>query len=195
VRDNGEHLGVEADPVKTKRLSALTAARTRRIAAVLMALMGLGVSTALAPAFADYEIPKGAGGNFNICNKTSSTVHLAIAYYFALKGNVNDPHSVSQGWWNLAPGDCRILFPPFSLDGRRWYYAESDTRLLWKGDVKFCVRPLPWPNDSSRFYVSDLPVQGPEIGFYPGSPLPPCRAPFVELGFHVFGGKDLDLAE
>ena len=74
-----------------------------------------------------------------ICNKTSSGVWTTIA----VRDHMTRGSVVSRGWWNIAPGKCKILIGE-KLDKRTksyFYYAQGNNgRKKWSGDYPFCTR-------------------------------------------------------
>ncbi len=161
----------------------------RAFQVALLALVAVTVSTVLTP------MPRAWGqyGTASVCNKTSSTINLAVAYYWYRGFELNDLRGpATKSWFRLDPGQCSGVFPSASADGHRWYYAESGAG-LWKGTANFCVRD---PNEPKAF-TSDTTAfaNQPEFSNYPPLASPPCRAPFVERGFRVLNSRNLDLAE
>lgn len=108
-----------------------------------------------------------------MCNRTSNTVSLAIAYYSG-----DNDFFVSQGWWNLNPGGCATVFPNNSYDSHRYYYAETKGKATTR--------------------TSD---NGPDVGIDPqnrfmlahADSMSQCPSPDVRQRFHFFGDNDLNL--
>ena len=92
--------------------------------ALAVAILVAGAMVALAkPASAYYEI----------CNKSSYYVSAAFGYH---DGNA----WISEGWWNLAPGECAEVFSGRLLNSKYYVYAESqDEDYFWTGDYPFCA--------------------------------------------------------
>ena len=90
-------------------------------------LAGLSLSLAMAaatPALADLRL----------CNKTTSTVGVALGYK-------DDNGWASEGWWNIRPGECKTL-----LEGdlvARYYYVfaiDYDKGGYWDGPATLCIK-------------------------------------------------------
>jgi uncharacterized membrane protein len=75
-----------------------------------------------------------AWANFNICNKTSLAVRVAL-------GRFDGTNWSSQGWWTIGPQKCAgLLTGP--LDARYYYlYATDGAAGTWEGRTHFCVTP------------------------------------------------------
>ncbi len=162
----------------------------RALRVALVALVALTVSTLLTPMPAAW----GQASYANICNKTSSTINLAVAYYWYYRFERNDLRGpATLSWVRLGAGQCGDVFPSASADGYRWYYAEGGGGLVWKGTASFFVRD---PNDPQTFTydLNAFHIQ-PQFLNLPPLASPPCRAPFVERGFPVMRSRSLDLTE
>jgi uncharacterized membrane protein len=73
---------------------------------------------------------KPAAAYFEVCNRSSQDVSVAFGY-------PHDGDWVSEGWWNLAPGDCSTVYS-FDLKEQKYYlYAEGETGNI-EGDYVFC---------------------------------------------------------
>jgi len=78
--------------------------------------------------------PSPASADLRLCNKYSSEISVALAYYSKSSGEW-----ISEGWWVVEPDACKT---PLSGDlNERYYYvyaysAESGT---WSGDYYFCM--------------------------------------------------------
>jgi uncharacterized membrane protein len=79
--------------------------------------------------------PSPARADFTVCNHTSSKVGVAVGYV--------NPHVggfVTEGWFNLTPGQCRMLVPSSATsDPHNYFYFARGGGLLWEGDVPFCI--------------------------------------------------------
>lgn len=98
----------------------------RRLAAGLLAAVAglLGASEAAA--------------EFILCNRTAEPVTAAFAY-------PEDRQWMSQGWWNLQPGECRSLYPGKLVFKTYYLYAETfDGTSRWDGDYAFCTVTNPF---------------------------------------------------
>jgi uncharacterized membrane protein len=71
---------------------------------------------------------------FNVCNKTSLAVRVAI-------GRFDGVDWTSEGWWTIQPRQCAgLLTGP--LDARYYYlYASDGAAGIWDGKFHFCVAP------------------------------------------------------
>jgi uncharacterized membrane protein len=73
-----------------------------------------------------------AEAQLKLCNRTSETVSMALAYDDA--GQV-----VSKGWFAARPGECSTVVGG-SLNNRYYYVrAEGTGGSSWSGDYTFCV--------------------------------------------------------
>ncbi|GAB4335047.1 MAG: hypothetical protein OHK0047_24130 [Leptolyngbyaceae cyanobacterium] len=97
---------------------------------------------------------KASLADLRVCNRTSETVYVAIAYKMdqALDccgqsrnaGYVCKKYCapwVAQGWWVLSPGGCtNALDRDLRYNNVYYYFAYSDgNRLRWEGNSNFCV--------------------------------------------------------
>lgn len=113
-----------------------------------------------------------AGPPFSLCNRTSKTVYVAIAYY-ADNPREGGMTIKSEGWWTIAPGQCKQLFNDESIDGHRYYHANSaDWETEWKGNMMACVQ-----------YEHAFELQ-PASGYTTGWTCPPG---WNDLGFKKIG--------
>ena len=73
-----------------------------------------------------------ASAQLTLCNKSSETVSMALAYR-------DGGQLVSRGWYVAKPGECPTVVGG-SL-GNRYYYvrAEGSQGTRWDGDYAFCV--------------------------------------------------------
>jgi uncharacterized membrane protein len=99
----------------------------KHIAVAAAGAIALFALTALhpAPALAD----------FRVCNQSGEKIAVAIAYFGS-----DDDGWVSEGWWNLADGECAT---PISkdLDNRYYYLFADGDQHTWTGDYDNCVDP------------------------------------------------------
>ncbi len=78
---------------------------------------------------------KASGDGFlRLCNMTSSRIGAAIGY--------KDPEGwVSEGWWNVAAQDCKILIN--GALSARFYYVHAvdyDRGGEWGGEASMCIK-------------------------------------------------------
>lgn len=90
--------------------------------------------------------------DISICNKTSQTVYVAIAYKEAPGDGAQ---WYVEGWKNIAGGQCQSYDVP--TDGYFDYYAEDASGGVWQGsDLRLCVeRPGPFRRVNSPSYTCD----------------------------------------
>jgi uncharacterized membrane protein len=100
---------------------------TRKLAMAVTVAAGLGIT---GPAHAWVQF----------CNGTSVTIWTAYSWYNP--GCVaEDGSSWSKaGWWDLAPGQCKIVYGPAITNALSYYYAEGGG-LTWAGPYFTCT---PW---------------------------------------------------
>lgn len=78
-----------------------------------------------------------ASAQLNVCNQTSETVSIALAYR-------GDADFVSKGWYVAEPGQCRTVVTG-ALENRYYYvHAEGSKGNRWLGDYSFCVKNDPF---------------------------------------------------
>lgn len=114
--------------------------------------------------------PVSARGGYQICNRTSEKLFLAIAYY---TGDKN--FFVSEGWWTLTPGECARVFPNNSFDSHRYYYAQNEKKTTeWTADngVEVCIDP------HNKFTIAHADSTSA------------CPSPYVRQRFHFFSDAD-----
>ncbi len=77
-----------------------------------------------------------AQADFSICNKSNLSVYAAVGYN-------EDGQWVSEGWWELAPGECQAVYQQKLSKRYYYYYAEStDGEWFWESegnDNLFCA--------------------------------------------------------
>lgn len=114
--------------------------------------------------------PVSARGGYQMCNRTSEKLFLAIAYYSG-----DRDFFVSEGWWTLTPGVCARVFPNRSFEGHRYYYAQTENKSSeWTSDngVQVCIDP------HNKFTIAHADS---------GSA---CPSPYVRQKFHYFSDAD-----
>ena len=81
--------------------------------------------------------PAPARASFTVCNDSSETINTAVSHHSAQQG-----YFISEGWWRLTPGECKVALGG-DLDVRYVYvYAESnDGSDTWSGSYSNCVNP------------------------------------------------------
>lgn len=79
-------------------------------------------------------VPAPATADFMVCNKTKSRVGIAV-------GHQKDENWITEGWWNLTPGDCDAILPG-DLDGRYYYIfaRDWDKGGDWGGATPMCTQ-------------------------------------------------------
>lgn len=98
---------------------------TARLAALKAALVMCGLMATQQEAHADLRI----------CNQTTSRVGVAVGYR-------DDRGWVTEGWWNMTPGNCETLLQG-ALRSRFYYiYAiDYDRGGEWGGRHFMCTQP------------------------------------------------------
>ncbi|WP_137153142.1 DUF1036 domain-containing protein [Devosia sp. FKR38] len=98
-----------------------------------------------------------ARADLRVCNETTNLVSVAMGYRA-------DRGWMSEGWWQAAPGDCRVLYQG-DLQ-RRFYYiyaADDQAGGAWDGSVFMCTRDETF----TIFGVEDCLARGYErTGFF-----------------------------
>jgi len=72
-----------------------------------------------------------ADSDLRICNRTDVKRHVAIGYS-------KDDQWVSEGWWNLEPGQCATPVEG-ALEQRYYYYRAEDPDEQFDGGYTFCT--------------------------------------------------------
>ena len=103
-----------------------TAPITRFIQSKALLLAGLTIAASCSQAAADLRV----------CNKTSSTIGLAIGY--ELKGEW-----FSEGWWNLEQNKCETVLAGMLVKTRYLIHAiDYDKGGQWNGEAYMCTQDL-----------------------------------------------------
>ncbi|MDZ4734869.1 MAG: DUF1036 domain-containing protein [Rhodospirillaceae bacterium] len=69
---------------------------------------------------------------YDICNKSSYSVYVAFGYH-------DGGNWVSEGWWDLVPGECATVYEGALANQKYYVYGESyDEDYYWDGDYPFC---------------------------------------------------------
>ncbi|WP_197704000.1 DUF1036 domain-containing protein [Cohaesibacter sp. ES.047] len=77
-----------------------------------------------------------ASADLRVCNKTSSTIGLAIGY--ELKGDW-----YSEGWWNLEKDKCETVLMGILVKTRYLIHAiDYDKGGQWNGEAFMCTQDL-----------------------------------------------------
>ena len=77
-----------------------------------------------------------ASADLRVCNKTSSTIGLAIGY--ELNGEW-----ISEGWWNLDRDACETVLRGILLETRYLIHAiDYDKGGQWNGETFMCTQDL-----------------------------------------------------
>lgn len=75
-----------------------------------------------------------AAADFRFCNGTGNRVGVAIGYK-------DSDDWISEGWWNIEPGDCRSVLVGTLTS--RYYYVHAvdyDQGGEWGGEALMCTR-------------------------------------------------------
>lgn len=78
------------------------------------------------------------------CNHTQNAIEAALGY--REQGEDQKPDWVSEGWWQIEPGQCSRVYGK-SLTQRFYYYyavslapsAPDKAPTVWSGKYKFCA--------------------------------------------------------
>ncbi|MCP3139388.1 DUF1036 domain-containing protein [Pyxidicoccus xibeiensis] len=100
---------------------------TRKLVMAFAAAAGLGFA---GPAHAWVQF----------CNGTSVTIWTAYSWYDASCVPEDGSSWRKVGWWDLTPGQCKIVYGPAISNTFSYYYAEGGG-LVWSGDFFTCT---PW---------------------------------------------------
>lgn len=93
-----------------------------------MRLVGLSAGLVL--------VATAAQADLTACNRTDAVQKLAIAYS-------DGSQWVSEGWWGLQPGECKLVLPG-PLAQRHYYYTLSDDPGFAGEGYAFCVTSEPF---------------------------------------------------
>lgn len=107
-----------------------------------------------APAFAD-------GTPLTVCNQTSSTIDVTVAYHTAgpndTDGLLTGPFD-SAGWWVIQPGTCTPIPNPFAARYMFWAGFVEHGGWFWSdSDYYFCV-PNTTGSSTPQFTFDDQNV-------------------------------------
>lgn len=98
-------------------------------------LLGLATLTATLGSTLVFANP--AKADLHVCNKSSHKAYIAVGY-----GEGKDVWR-SEGWYEIAPGNCSSVYQG-DVSGSFFYLygASGDERTaIWSGDRSFCVHP------------------------------------------------------
>jgi len=88
--------------------------------------------------------PARAEASFRVCSNYAKNINTAVAYYSSEYG-----YAISEGWWQLTPGQCKTAIGGDLKIQYVYVYAENDDgSSTWSGDYKVCVNP----NDPFTLY-------------------------------------------
>ncbi|MCT4656430.1 MAG: DUF1036 domain-containing protein [Cohaesibacter sp.] len=77
-----------------------------------------------------------AFADLRVCNRTASTVGLAIGYK-------RDGEWISEGWWNLEKGKCDTVLKGVLLESKYLIHAiDYDKSGQWVGDTFMCTKDM-----------------------------------------------------
>lgn len=79
--------------------------------------------------------------NFRMCNKKNEPVWSTMASFAHKKGGRRSRHTgwVSQGWWKIAPGQCRTLWTNVAYKGDIYVHGRTKNGTITGSDARFCV--------------------------------------------------------
>ena len=109
-----------------KRKATHTARHLGRNLGQVLVMTGMILAASNLEAFADLRV----------CNKTTSTIGLAIGY--EAKGEW-----ISEGWWNLDQGKCETVLKGILVNTRYLIHAiDYDKGGQWNGETFMCTQDL-----------------------------------------------------
>ena len=98
-------------------------------------VLGEGMRAALVIAFCLISFCGNAHGALTVCNDTGHKLQAAIAY----KSTTSDSTDwISEGWWSIDGGDCKVVMSGDLTNRYIYLYAESDYKKR-TGPYDFCV--------------------------------------------------------
>ena len=71
------------------------------------------------------------------CNGTDVTISTSYEWYAPSCSAEDGSVWNKRGWWNLAPGQCKIVYGPAISNRFSYYYAEGGG-LFWAGPFSTC---------------------------------------------------------
>ena len=72
------------------------------------------------------------------CNGTDVTIWTAYSWYDASCVPEDGSTWAKEGWWELSPGECRVVYGPAITNPYSYYYGEGDG-VVWSGDFQTCT--------------------------------------------------------
>lgn len=84
---------------------------------------------------------RAAEDGFEVCNRTKFNVVYAKALNVANKDVTKKDEIVSEGWFDLKPGECHMLYPGKLKYRYYMVYAEAKgSNRKWTGKINVCVQ-------------------------------------------------------
>lgn len=99
----------------------------------------------------------GAEAKYSFCNKSSYALSAAIGY-------VDGDRLATRGWWQLRPGQCKVVLTEQAKPGRYFVYAEAipghkGPLRKWSGDTALCVENNGFFNLRNQDVCRDDPMR------------------------------------
>ncbi len=98
-----------------------------------------------------------AEAKYSLCNKTSYALSAAIGY-------VDGDRLATRGWWQLRPGQCKVVLTEQTNPGRYFIYAEAipghrGPMRVWSRDTPLCVENSGFFNLRNQEICRDDPTR------------------------------------
>jgi uncharacterized membrane protein len=85
--------------------------------------------------------PRTAHAAMSFCNRTSGALEAALGYRG--EGDDKAENWVSEGWWQIEPGQCARVYAQALSQRFYYYYARTLTQgskpTIWAGKYVFCT--------------------------------------------------------
>lgn len=86
-------------------------------------------------------VPAYADDGFELCNRSKFSIVYAKALNVANKDITKKDEIVSEGWFDLKPGECHMLYPGKLKFRYYLVYAEAKgSNRKWTGKINVCVQ-------------------------------------------------------
>ena len=98
---------------------------TRMFGLLAVAVAALALVSTSRPASAD----------FTVCSQYRETIYVAYGYDDGMDW-------VSEGWWEIGPGLCTVIYSGAIPERFLYLYGENaDRSVAWSGTQPFCIEP------------------------------------------------------
>jgi uncharacterized membrane protein len=88
--------------------------------------------------------PAPAVAEFAVCNATTYGT-VSVAWAATWNDSNGSPYGEAQGWYNIAPDDCKIMITTTDISAYTIYIygkaMQNPSGQFWGGDYKFCLEP------------------------------------------------------